>query len=265
MAGRRTPDSGRPRAVGSGVLVVCLLVVVALSLTGASTAAVNADSADGAAFAVPDPAPTAPIPSPSSLRLSPPAAGDSPAATPATPPAGSTAPDTTSREAPRERVPVVDATKPRRAQRAARPTEISVPRLDIRVPVVAVGVEKDQTMELPGTIRRAGWYRFGAAPSQRSGSTVIAAHVDTTDEGLGPFARLAGTRRGDRIVVTDADGDKTTYAVTTRRYVKQAKLPVDKLFTRNGRPRLVLITCGGTYDASTGYSDNLVVVAEPVR
>jgi sortase (surface protein transpeptidase) len=138
---------------------------------------------------------------------------------------------------------------------------VSVADLDVRVE--PTGVAEDGSMELPDTVRRAGWYRYSAVPSSRIGSTVIAAHVDTRTEGLGPFARLAGLRRSDRIVLTDRSGADHRYSVEVIRRVTRTKLPVDDLFDRDGSPRLVLITCGGAYDARNGYHDNIVVLAEP--
>ena len=35
------------------------------------------------------------------------------------------------------------------------------------------------------------------------------------------------------------------------------------LYDVTGRPRLVLITCGGDYSPQTGYADNMVVIAAP--
>ena len=40
---------------------------------------------------------------------------------------------------------------------------------------------------------------------------------------------------------------------------------MDELFDRDGPPRLVVLTCGGAYDARNGYRDNVVVIAEPDR
>ena len=37
-----------------------------------------------------------------------------------------------------------------------------------------------------------------------------------------------------------------------------------EVFSRTGRARLVLITCGGSFDSATGnYEDNIVAYAEP--
>ena len=147
---------------------------------------------------------------------------------------------------------------------AAQPVRLRIADVDIDVEVRPTGVAKDGSMELPDTVRRAGWYRFGATRAT-TGTTVIAAHVDTRSEGLGPFARLTSVRRGDRIVVTDRGGDEHTYRVVSRRQVDRTRLPVDDLFDRDGPPRLVLLTCGGAYDARSGYRDNVVVMAEPDR
>jgi hypothetical protein len=41
------------------------------------------------------------------------------------------------------------------------------------------------------------------------------------------------------------------------------KLPTD-IYSRRGRPRLVLVTCGGPFDEATRhYRDNVVVTAVP--
>jgi len=163
-------------------------------------------------------------------------------------------------------VPVVDAAPRSRPNgRAAQPVRVRIAEVDVDVEVRPTGIAKDGSMELPGTVRRAGWYRFGSTPSDRSGTTVIAAHVDTRSEGLGPFSRLTSVRRGDRIVLTDRAGDDHAYRIISRRLVDRTRLPVDDLFDRDGAPRLVVLTCGGAYDARNGYRDNVVVIAEPDR
>jgi hypothetical protein len=163
-------------------------------------------------------------------------------------------------------VPVVDAA-PRRlpSTRPAQPVRIRIAEVAIDVVIRPTGVAEDGSMELPGTIRRAGWYRFGSTPNHRTGTTVIAAHVDTRAEGLGPFARLSSVRRGERIVVTDRAGDDHAYRIVSRRHIDRSRLPIADLFDRDGPPRLVVLTCGGAYDARNGYRDNVVVIAEPDR
>ena len=39
----------------------------------------------------------------------------------------------------------------------------------------------------------------------------------------------------------------------------------DSIYTRTGSPKLVLVTCGGPFDAKIGhYRDNIIVTATPL-
>ena len=65
--------------------------------------------------------------------------------------------------------------------------------------------------------------------------------------------------------VSDADGNTTTYLVETITRTGKAELVNTGVFDRNGKPRLQLITCGGSFDTSSRtYSDNVIVTAIPV-
>jgi hypothetical protein len=141
-----------------------------------------------------------------------------------------------------------------------------VPGAGVTAPVDPVGVTADGLMQLPGDVRRVGWYRFGPAPGQPEGSAVLAGLVDSWDQGLGSLGRLRTVQPGDAVEVTDAAGATTRWQVVTRRLVAKPDLPLAELFARSGPARLVLLTCGGPFDERTrSYRDNLVVVAEPVR
>ena len=58
------------------------------------------------------------------------------------------------------------------------------------MPVDPVGVQDDGDMQIPEDANRAGWYRFGPAPADAQGATVLAAHVDSRLTGVGQFSRL---------------------------------------------------------------------------
>ncbi|BDZ41650.1 hypothetical protein GCM10025865_09490 [Paraoerskovia sediminicola] len=65
--------------------------------------------------------------------------------------------------------------------------------------------------------------------------------------------------------MTDAAGETHKYTVKKIERVPKADIPLDTVFDRDGDPRLVLVTCGGDWDAGTGhYVDNVVVTAVPV-
>jgi sortase (surface protein transpeptidase) len=130
--------------------------------------------------------------------------------------------------------------------------------------VVPVGVADDGGMELPATVNAIGWYQFGARPADRSGTTVLAGHVDTRKEGLGPLAGLRSVEPGAKIELIAADGTSRRYRVEEVDVIRKARVPLDQIFAREGAETLVVITCGGPYSPRTGYRDNVVVTAWPV-
>ena len=132
------------------------------------------------------------------------------------------------------------------------------------MPVKPVGVTKKGEMELPETNTEVGWYRFGANPSSRTGTTVLAAHVDTRAEGVGPFVLLRQIKVDAAVTVTDESGDRREYRVAKVQQVDKEKIDWNQVFDEVGHPRLVMITCGGAYDRESGYRDNVLVTAFPV-
>lgn len=144
-----------------------------------------------------------------------------------------------------------------------KPARFRATSIDVDLPVISTGVATDGRMQLPETNREVAWYSFGARPGDSGGTTVMAAHVDTRAEGLGPFARLRTLNKGDEIQVTDTDGRTQSYTVTGVDDVKKSDIALDQLFRLDGPPELKVLTCGGPYRRSTGYRDNIVVTARP--
>lgn len=171
---------------------------------------------------------------------------------------------TTAPPTPAVDVPVTAATVPPSAA-AVPPVDVRIDAIGIDVPVIPVGVESEGFMQLPPDPAVAGWYEFGPTPTSSTGNTVIAAHIDSPDYPIGPFASLRDVPAGAEVLVSSQDGSQNRYAVQTVTYYAKAELPVEQLFARDGAPALVLITCGGEFDRSTGhYRDNVVLVATPV-
>ena len=144
------------------------------------------------------------------------------------------------------------------------PVRLAVPGRAVDAVIDAVGVQADGQMALPADVDRVGWYRFGPAPGD-DGSAVIAGHVDDREQGLGAMAPLRAAEVGDEVVVTDAAGTATRWRVLSREVIQKQALPLDRLFAREGPPRLTLVTCGGPFLPEFGsYRDNVVVVTEPL-
>ena len=117
-------------------------------------------------------------------------------------------------------------------------------------------------LDVPQSIDRVGWWRDGAVPGATAGTILLGGHVDSARRGAGAFYALKGARRGDTITVRSGDTTRS-YRVTSLRRVRKAALPTS-IFTRTGARRLVLVTCGGPFDAKTKrYRDNVIVTALP--
>jgi hypothetical protein len=132
------------------------------------------------------------------------------------------------------------------------------------VPVRVATTGADGALRLPTDVRRAGWWDGSARLGDALGSIVVAAHVDSFDQGLGVFAQLLSIHRGDDVMVRSG-GLSQRFEVTSARLVPKTSLTsTSPLYTAQTPSRLVLITCGGSFEpAKGGYQDNFVVVAEP--
>jgi len=144
---------------------------------------------------------------------------------------------------------------------SALPRLLSIPRLGLRMLVRPRGVDDRGAMALPTSASMVGWYRFGSRPLDRAGATVLAGHVDTRADGVGPLAGLAALRVGDRIEVR-AGRRTVSYRTTSVTRIRKSRTDLPAVFSRAGPPRLHLVTCGGAYlPEDGGYQDNVVVVA----
>ncbi len=145
------------------------------------------------------------------------------------------------------------------------PTRVRVPSLGIDAPVTPSGIDmRNGALGTPKDIDRVGWFRDGAAPGSDAGAILLAGHVDSARRGAGAFYALKDARRGTRIELRSNDGRTRRYRVTSNRMMRKESLPPD-VFARTGKRRLVLVTCGGPFDARRGhYRDNIVVTAIPL-
>jgi sortase (surface protein transpeptidase) len=143
------------------------------------------------------------------------------------------------------------------------PQQLIISRLGLEMPIVAGTLDDAGLMSLPERPTRIGWYSYGPRPGFRSGSAVLAGHVDSRRYGIGPLAGLRQLSRGDEIVVRTATGS-VTFEVRSLQVINKRALPLSEVFDRDGAPRLRIVSCGGAYlPAHGGYQDNIVVTAAP--
>ncbi len=153
----------------------------------------------------------------------------------------------------------------RRASLVAQPPESVLLPSGRTVPISAVGTTPAGLLDVPDDVDVAGWWRGGSRLGDPFGSILVAAHVDSRTQGLGPFAELLTVARGARVQLTSA-GLQQTFVVRSRRLVPQGSLVDDSwIFAATGDGRLTLVTCAPPYSAARGGYQNLAVVtAVPV-
>ena len=142
---------------------------------------------------------------------------------------------------------------------AQTPRTLSLPS-GRTVVVVPAGTTDTGLLDVPADVDIAGWWRGGARLGDPFGSILVAAHVDSRSQGLGPFAELLTVARGSRVLLESA-GLRQSFVIRSRRLVPQGSLADDSwIFAATGDARLTLVTCAPPYDASRGGYQNLAVV-----
>lgn len=144
--------------------------------------------------------------------------------------------------------------------------------VSLRIPTIAVdttfesplGLHADQTIEVPDSYDKVGWYGLGVSPGE-VGPAVILGHVDSYN-GPAVFYSLGQLTPGDQIYIERADGTETTFEVMYLERYSQDEFPTEKVYGSTETPELRLITCTGIYDrGAKRYSHNLVVYARLVN
>jgi len=160
------------------------------------------------------------------------------------------------------------------------PQRLQLPALGIDAPISPVGVAGDGTLGVPDDVHALGWWDRSAPAGAPAGTTVVDGHVDSAAAGPGALFRLSATPLGAQLTLTTGTGTGTgggggsgsgsgsgsgtvRYTVVARRAYPKSGLPTG-LFTTSGPRRLVVITCGGSFDATRRhYTDNIVIYAIP--
>lgn len=150
--------------------------------------------------------------------------------------------------------------------KSSAPARVRLASVGLDAPLSPVGIDVDAgVLDVPANISQAGWWKDGTAPGTTAGAILIAGHVDSADAGPGAFFALHRANAGERVQLTTANGRTLTYRVVSVRHHRRSTLPLS-VYSRDGAPRLVLVTCGGPFDPVTGhYRDNVVLTAVPTN
>ncbi|MER5875784.1 class F sortase [Streptomyces sp. NPDC001910] len=146
----------------------------------------------------------------------------------------------------------------------ARPQRVDIPAMGVQAPVVARGLDRAGAIDpppydQPGVV---AWYAAGVEPGA-VGTALMVGHVDT-DTRPAVFYKLSSVKPGDTVRVVRDDGTVAEFTVDDVQVLPRDHFDARQAYgpRESGRAELRLVTCGGTFDRTTGnYTANVVVSA----
>ena len=149
---------------------------------------------------------------------------------------------------------------PAAAPAVARPVRLEIPAIGVQTSLIRLGLTSAGMLQAPPTTTVAGWYTGSPRPGA-TGTAVIAGHIDSAT-GPGVFFRLRLMRPGELVYVRRADGSLAVFLVTAVHTYPKADFPTSSVYGPVPDAQLRIITCGGTFDSTTGhYLSNVIVFA----
>jgi hypothetical protein len=147
------------------------------------------------------------------------------------------------------------------------PNRIEIPKIHANAPIVPVGTTPDGELEVPLNPKVVGWWHYGAKPGATVGTAILAGHINYAGV-TGEMAEIGRLNPGDKVYVFGRQNanakHEVRFTVTGVRTYHKTRLPYQKIFDQKSIGRIVIVTCGGPFDAATGnYLDNIVVFAVP--
>jgi sortase (surface protein transpeptidase) len=160
--------------------------------------------------------------------------------------------------------PIVAPPQSANTRPVAAPVSLTIPIIGVDTKLITLGLNPNGTLHVPSTTAVAGWYTGGPRPGA-IGSAIIVGHVDSY-KGPGVFFRLRTLKRGDKVYVRRADGTLVVFRVTLVQEYPKDHFPTESVYGPTPDAELRLITCGGTFDSTTGhYLSNYIVYAVEVK
>ncbi|MDF5751585.1 class F sortase [Spongiactinospora sp. TRM90649] len=158
--------------------------------------------------------------------------------------------------------PPLPPIQPAPPMQPSTPLRLVVKKLGIDAPIKSLGLAKDGTIQVPpgNDPNLVGWFRHGPTAGE-AGPSIMLGHKDTATRSA-VFSRLAELRYGDQIEVRRQDGTVAVFTVGGVEQADKRTFPTERVYGDRTNAQLHLITCGGTYNRSTGhYTDNVIVYA----
>lgn len=145
---------------------------------------------------------------------------------------------------------------------AATTNRLRIPAIGVDAYIETVGIRNGR-IDVPDNIWDAAWFNGSAKPGE-IGNAVIDGHKDWV-RGTAVFWDLGKLKAGDKIYVSNENGNELTFQITDVQSYANDNLPLDQIFGPTENADLNLITCDGTFVRQQHtYNQRLVVFSQLV-
>ena len=139
------------------------------------------------------------------------------------------------------------------------PTQLRIPKIKVDAAIDEMGLTSGGDLAAPKGPTTAGWYEAGPRPGS-TGSSVIDGHYGWVGGKAAIFDDLHMLQRGDMVYTEDKKGVSTGFMVTGSRLYGPNEDDTAVFRSGDGKARLNLITCQGSWNAGQqSYQARLVV------
>jgi hypothetical protein len=144
-----------------------------------------------------------------------------------------------------------------------------IPRFGVDAGVVVLGLDSNGVMIAPSGPEDVAWYDFTGRPGMGPDNkvdgepccnSVYSGHVDYAGYGPAVFYDISSLEANDLIEVHMTDGTVYRYAVFSKEQVYASTADAGAITGGTPNEIITLITCGGTFDSSSGQYDQRVIV-----
>ncbi len=150
------------------------------------------------------------------------------------------------------------------AARPGIPVQLSIPSIDLSLPIDPLGLLPDGKLDAPAEPFRLGWYRLNARPGEE-GNAVLDGHLNLHGAPAA-FANLHQVVVGEEIEVTDEEGVTRLFRVMKTEVYHVDHAPMEEIFGNTDGKHLNLITCAGVWrEEMNHYDQRLVVYTELIE
>jgi sortase (surface protein transpeptidase) len=144
------------------------------------------------------------------------------------------------------------------------PLRLDIPSVRIDTSLLRLGLNADNTLQVPWKPLLAGWYQGSPTPGEL-GPAIIAGHVDSWATGPAVFYHLGQVVVGAAVLVTRADRSVAHFQVTAVTSYPKTAFPTQLVYGDVNRAELRVITCANWNSTTKEYDNNVVVFARLVR